>query len=1141
MRNQSLTELYAGHTGKVSDKWSLYLSEYDRLLDAYRDQPVRLLEIGIQNGGSLEIWSKYFSHAVTLIGCDINPDCARLSYDDPRIHVVIGDANAHDVHARVLQHAPEFDIVIDDGSHRSSDIVKSFARYFPALVEGGVFIAEDLHCSYWGEFEGGLFDPYSSITFFKRLADVINHEHWGVDRAASSVLQGIFAKYGCAMEAQVLSQVHSVEFINSICVVRKASPAANGLGHRVVTGSQELVVSGHRHYHDSPYAEHPVINQTGNPWTARTLPPDEDNADTRLALADAQLEIARLKQSLAEYAAQASALRNSLSWRITSPLRHVLERMTFLLRAVQWLVPLMLRGGSFSNAFRMGWTLYQARGTQGVNPVYLKPVSHQAEELLVPRVLIIAELSLPQCKKYRVQQKCDMFKLLGVDCTVCNWHDTQACLDALQTHSLAIFYRVPSFPGVESLIDEARRLRITTLWEVDDFIFDRAELAKSKTLARLDRHTFDELLDGAERYRKAMLRCGAGIASTRVLAQAMKTAGMAQVRVIENALDQQTLALAAIVRSEHAGPAGGIVRIVYGSGTNTHDLDFEEAAPAIVKILAAFPQVRFRLAGTLNLPASFTPFESRIERLPLCDYETYLANLAECDISIAPLENALFNDAKSNIKFLEAAILKLPSVCSPRAAFVQVMVHGVNGFLCETDAEWEAALALLVTDSAKRAQVGEAAYLDAMRLYAPQSVARQQVLPLLAQHQRKPGTLRVLSVNCLYQPRSFGGATVVAEELNKRINAYDGYEVHVFTALPPATGAAYSCRRYEADGINVFGVVLPEPLDAREQFENPHCLSAFASVLAVLQPDVVHFHSIQGLGVGLLDVCAQKGIEYVVTLHDAWWLCGRQFMINRQGRSCGQETIDLGVCATCVDSHHLNLYRSKRLHDALHKAAALLAPSRYFADFYRANGFAKVQVNKNGIVKPGTAMRLRHTGHLRFGYVGGNTPIKGFHLVRQVFSELAGAKASLVLVDNTLNLGFSSFGPQELAGLANVEVVPAYTQRTIDAFFAGIDVLLFPTQGKESFGLTVREALARNVWVIATDAGGVAEDIVPGRNGYLVPFLDTGEGLRQAVLDTLTHYEAIRPGEPVALGATAITLFEDQAAELAAILKRVKA
>ena len=94
MSRKTLHQLYAEHTGNVSDKWSLYLTEYDRLFNDYRDKPIRLLEIGIQNGGSLEIWSKYFSNAVALIGCDINPDCARLSYDDPHIGCVIGDANA---------------------------------------------------------------------------------------------------------------------------------------------------------------------------------------------------------------------------------------------------------------------------------------------------------------------------------------------------------------------------------------------------------------------------------------------------------------------------------------------------------------------------------------------------------------------------------------------------------------------------------------------------------------------------------------------------------------------------------------------------------------------------------------------------------------------------------------------------------------------------------------------------------------------------------------------------------------------------------------------------------------------------------------------------------------------------------------
>ena len=235
MSNKSLQQLYAEHTGKVSDKWQLYLTEYDRLLNDYREKPISLLEIGIQNGGSLEIWLKYFSQALMLIGCDINPLCARLSFDDPRICVIAGDANRPDVREQITLNTPQFDIIIDDGSHMSGDIIKTFTLYFPFLANGGVFIAEDMHCSYWERFEGGLFDPFSAITFFMRLADIINYDNWVNPKARGDILQGFFWKYNCKIDEDVLSQIHSVEFINSICVVRKASVDDNVLNRPVMS------------------------------------------------------------------------------------------------------------------------------------------------------------------------------------------------------------------------------------------------------------------------------------------------------------------------------------------------------------------------------------------------------------------------------------------------------------------------------------------------------------------------------------------------------------------------------------------------------------------------------------------------------------------------------------------------------------------------------------------------------------------------------------------------------------------------------------------------------------------------------------------------------------------------------------------
>ena len=160
-------------------------------------------------------------------------------------------------------------------------------------------------------------------------------------------------------------------------------------------------------------------------------------------------------------------------------------------------------------------------------------------------------------------------------------------------------------------------------------------------------------------------------------------------------------------------------------------------------------------------------------------------------------------------------------------------------------------------------------------------------------------------------------------------------------------------------------------------------------------------------------------------------------------------------------------------------------------------------------------------------------------LVRRALQVLPDPNYELIVVDNTLTLGESSVNARDWPIAGKLTVVPPYTRETMDAFFAGIDVLLFPSQWKESFGLTVREALLRDVWVIATDAGGAAEDITPGENGTVLPLSDDPEPLRAAVADLLRHPE--RLDGYVNPHKARITSFDAQAEELAGILRTVVA
>ncbi len=239
----SLKKLYSEHKGKLTDKWSFYLEEWDRLLAPYRSEAIRLLEIGVQNGGSLEIWSKYFPKAEKIIGCDINESCKNLQYDDTRIGVIVGDANTDTTEQNILLQSATFDLIIDDGSHNSDDIIRSFARYFPYLNEGGIYLVEDLHCSYWKDYNGGLFNPLSAMTFFKRLADVLNFEHWRNNKSRESFLNGFATNLNIQFSDLDLSRIHSIEFFNSYCAIKKLSPDKNVLNKRIVTGTSEQVTT----------------------------------------------------------------------------------------------------------------------------------------------------------------------------------------------------------------------------------------------------------------------------------------------------------------------------------------------------------------------------------------------------------------------------------------------------------------------------------------------------------------------------------------------------------------------------------------------------------------------------------------------------------------------------------------------------------------------------------------------------------------------------------------------------------------------------------------------------------------------------------------------------------------------------------
>jgi cephalosporin hydroxylase len=232
------------HKGKLVDKWEFYFDAYNEIFSE-RDKVETFLEIGIQNGGSLEVWSKFFPSLKLIVGCDVDENCKKLIFNDSRITFVVQNANKSLGIQEIKALSPVFNVVLDDGSHHSPDIIASFLIYFPMLTSDGVYVIEDLHASYWDQWGGGLRRPDSAIEFFKHLADVVNFEHWGLPGDRHRVFENFKLFDIENFPEEILASIYSVSFMNSICVIRKREPYKNELGRRLIHG-EELPVTVNR-------------------------------------------------------------------------------------------------------------------------------------------------------------------------------------------------------------------------------------------------------------------------------------------------------------------------------------------------------------------------------------------------------------------------------------------------------------------------------------------------------------------------------------------------------------------------------------------------------------------------------------------------------------------------------------------------------------------------------------------------------------------------------------------------------------------------------------------------------------------------------------------------------------------------------
>ena len=287
----------------------------------------------------------------------------------------------------------------------------------------------------------------------------------------------------------------------------------------------------------------------------------------------------------------------------------------------------------------------------------------------------------------------------------------------VRDYRIIIFFRCPWTEKVEEAIKLAKILNKKNLFDIDDLVIDTKYtdmIPYIKTLSPKEKLIYN---DGVVRIGKTLKLCDIAITTTEALAKELKHY-IPSVFINHNVASEEMWKLsqnALLIKDKTK--INEYIIIGYFSGSITHNSDLEMIIPALIKILQEFKNVKIMFLGDIAFPKNLTDFSSQIIYKNFTNWKELPEIISNVDINLAPIINNTFNEAKSENKWVEAALVKVPTVASNIGAFKNVIVHNKTGLLCSDINDWYISLKSLIKNELLRKTLGENAYNICLKEY----------------------------------------------------------------------------------------------------------------------------------------------------------------------------------------------------------------------------------------------------------------------------------------------------------------------------------------------------------------------------------------------------------------------------------------
>ena len=769
------------------------------------------------------------------------------------------------------------------------------------------------------------------------------------------------------------------------------------------------------------------------------------------------------------------------------------------------------------------------------------PLKKQTDQF---KWLIVGEKSLSQCWMYRVEQKKYFLESLGCQVRCVDQEELQSWSfthDVLWADAV-ILCRLPAMYPYFRAIAFAKQCGKKTYAEIDDLIFTPDYPAEFNTYGgSIPLEQYKNLCVDYPLRLGILNAVDEVIVSTQVLADACRSVldeKAKPIHVVPNLpLPELETAAASINHPRSRNEEKNVVKIALTSGTLSHKQILKDLIyPVLIEAFENHPNVELTIIGHIELPSTFSKYAKRITSVPFTTYSNYLELLKQTSIALVPLEVHPTTHAKSAIKWMEASLCGVASICSPVKAYTDVAEHGKDVLIAGNLEEWRQNLNDLIKNSKLRRSISKEAYKSASNQFNSKVGEMIWSELIRSQDKLKPAKPRhkILVINVFFAPQSVGGATRVAQDYVQNMlkdpnieydvtvlcTDYERWQSDIGIKRKNTTKGKSDSKSIEKSNriYSMFGTNAEELIQLKSSLgigENHYrdsmtidysnwtgakvvrlnmsskpwsisedkaiedfCIEFFKNE----KFDSIQCHCCQILTASPLVAARKLGIPYEIIMHDAWWMSEEQFLVSPAGRLIDpSDPLDHFDEDPSEDEKYSALARRTFLFEVLEKAERRIAVSGAFKKICESAGIKNVDVKENTFTSMERATNKKHqirdkNQPIKICHIGGMSMHKGYQLFRQAVKFMPkGLDFEFTIVDHRLAAQSDEYKANWNG--YSVSFIAPIAMDQMQTFYSTQDVLVAPSIWPESFGLVTREAISAGLWVIASDSGALAEPL----------------------------------------------------------------